>query len=796
MSPAFFKRRNRLVERRKAAQSGGASRRDAMVGLFLAFLLWFSALVMIYSGGSGSQTGLAEGQRAPVTVVAAADFTCVDIPKTEINRLQAEKSVPPVFAINYGLQNTALRALDKLFERLIEVRETTDTRQARRDAEEEIGKALDLLGVPLTAAEALQLAPKGSEEAVRDAIIAALRKTWAAGILSPEERASQFQGAAATGTIIIRRPDGSFEGPLSIANLATPEAALDICVTNVVAQLEGVRLQRAPLTGLLKPWIAPNLLYDPHLTADRRHAAREEVAPATMTVRSGTTIVEGGERLTAQKLAMLTAHERRLSQLESPHDRLIRRIGSAGLLLAALIACIGLIQILAPDVIGKESRLLLLIVLSLIVILPSRGLMHLSYVPQAFPPAVVQFALPLALAPVLASILLGNTIALPIGLWVSFAVAVLFDNNFTILTLGLVVTVVAALSTRHVRKRSQIYRAGVFIGLAKVLYAISLGAIRQQPAQVVFMQSLAGVGSGIAGAFVAALLLPILEWIFRITTDITLLELSDMSHPLLQRLAMEAPGTYHHSIVVANLGEAAATRIGANSLIVRVGAYFHDVGKLAKPEYFAENMNLRENPHDGLAPTMSALIITSHVKEGTALGRRHKLPRCILDAVEQHHGTGVTSYFYHMAKQQAEQGNASRAGARGVNEEDFRYEGPKPMTREMGILMLADSVEAAARSLEKPNPVRITNLVNDIVNGKIRDGQLDSCRLTLADLSAVKQSFVSTLGNMLHVRIAYPQDEADTAQPTEKAAAPADSRPATDTVAGRPGTEPGTSAVG
>ena len=785
MSPEFFKKRKARAEKLKARQRAAGSHRDAVVGLLLALLLWVSALVLIYSGSTGPQTRLAEGQRAPVTVVAAVDFTCVDVSKTELNRHHAEKAVPPAFSINYAPQTTSLRALDKMYDRILQGRMEAEERKAAETPAEELGSALDLLGIPLTPSEALQLAPRGAEAEVRDAIRNVLRKMWAGGIVSPEEKNTQFQGIASEGAIVIRRTDGSVTPPLALDDIPTSESSLPLAVSHVMEALDHVRIPKDQLAALIKPWLTPNLLYDPALTAERRNDAREEVPPASMTVRAGTTIVEGSERITAQKMAMLTAHERRLGELESPHDRLIRRIGNAGLLLAALIACIGLVQILTPDVIGKESKILLLIVLSLLVILPSKALLYLSAVSRSVPPAVVEFAVPLALAPVLASVLLGSPMALPIGLWVSFAVSVLFDNSFTILTLGMVVTVVAALSTRHVRKRSQIYRAGLVVGLAKVLYAISIGAIRQQPAQLILEQCLVGLTSGIAGAFVAALLIPIFEWLFKITTDLTLLELSDMGHPLLQRLAMEAPGTYHHSIVVANLGEAAATRIGANSLIVRVGAYFHDIGKLSKPEFFNENMSHRENPHDDLAPSMSTLVITSHVKEGISLARRHKLPRCVIDAVEQHHGTSLVSFFYHRAKQEAEQTNGSRTAGRSLNEQDFRYEGPKPRSREMAILALADAVEAAARSIEKPTPARIETLVNDITDGKVRDGQLSRCTLTLAELSEIKQSFVFTLANMLHVRIAYPQDENKPSQSTEKGAAVPEVRAASDTVAGR-----------
>jgi len=765
----LFKKRDRRSKRQAEAEKRKrVEQRGALVsGLLLAFLLWISALVLIYSGGARAHSNLAVGQRSPVTVIAETDFSCADIANTELNRVQAANAVPPVFSIDYSFYNTATRSVDKLFDRIIQLRRLAESRERRINVDDEINNVLDLLGVPLSPKQARQLAPKGNEEKVRDAVKKALKKTWATGIISAEEKKTEYEGLASIGRIMILRGENEPEGPVELNQIPLPDTALENTVDEIREQAAGIRLSDSILEDLLRNWMVPNLVYVPQITAENKAQAEAQAKPATMDLRAGTTIVESGERITPQILEQLNAHEVRRSQLESPYDRITKKIGSAGLLMAVLIACIGLVQILTPDVTGQESKILLLVVLSLLAILPAKGLLYLSSSLNVIPPTAVEFAVPLAMAPLLASILLGSAVAIPIGIWISFAVSVLFNNNFTILTLGFVTTAVASLSMHKVRSRSRIYRAGLFVGLAGMLYAISLGAVTQQSMQVVTTQSLVALGSGIVSAFLTILFIPLFEWLFHITTDITLLELSDMSNPLLQRLAMEAPGTYHHSIVVANLGEAAASRIGANSLLVRVGAYFHDIGKLAKPEFFTENMNLRDNPHDDLSPNMSTIVITSHVKEGMSLGRRHQLPKCILDAIEQHHGTGIVSFFYHRAKQQAGQTNGSKNKGTSISEEDFRYDGPKPQSREMGILSIADSVEAAARSLEKPSPTRIEALVDEVTGKKIQDGQLDDCDLTLAELKEIKSSLVFTLANMLHVRIAYPQDEDKSPEQTE-----------------------------
>jgi putative nucleotidyltransferase with HDIG domain len=244
------------------------------------------------------------------------------------------------------------------------------------------------------------------------------------------------------------------------------------------------------------------------------------------------------------------------------------------------------------------------------------------------------------------------------------------------------------------------------------------------------------------------------------------MEIADRNHPLLLKLSLEAPGTWHHSDIVADLAEAAANKIGANGTMCRACAYFHDIGKLVKPNYFSENIVDNDNPHNDLAPTMSALIIIAHVKEGVDLALKYGLNQRIIDVIQQHHGTSLVAYFYNRALQQqrdAREGgkimNIREEDIPDVRGESFRYNGPKPQFRESGIISLADAVESASRSLEKPTPQKIEQLVNDIVNKRIVEGQLDECDLTLRELKTIADTFRFTLQNMLHTRIKYPKDE-------------------------------------
>jgi putative nucleotidyltransferase with HDIG domain len=316
-------------------------------------------------------------------------------------------------------------------------------------------------------------------------------------------------------------------------------------------------------------------------------------------------------------------------------------------------------------------------------------------------------------------------------------------------------------------------RAGLSVGLAIWFLSLAFGLIGPidlfSPGatdwKMIGLQSAFAIGNGIVTAMVVGGALPILEQLFQITTDISWLEGSDLNHPLLRKMTMDAPGTYHHSLMVAHLAESAAEAVGANATLCRVCSYFHDVGKLVKPEYFTENMNFERNPHDDLAPTMSALIIIAHVKEGVDLALKHGLNQQVIDVIQQHHGTSLVYYFYKRALQQLED---ARAGGKimkmreedipEVAEENFRYSGPKPQTRESAIISLADMVESASRSLEKPTPQKIEQLVTELIDQRLADHQLDECDLTLRELKIIGERFRFTLMNMMHTRIAYPKE--------------------------------------
>ncbi|MDA0322962.1 MAG: HDIG domain-containing protein [Verrucomicrobia bacterium] len=459
-----------------------------------------------------------------------------------------------------------------------------------------------------------------------------------------------------------------------------------------------------------------------------------------------------------------------------PDDPL--RIFGDGLLLGiATVAAALLLRVMQPGLLRKNDSISLLFFTSALCLVICRLILAITDTQPhsaVVSPATVVYLLPVGLAPLLATILLNPTVGLVVGLWVAIAAAALCDYSAAVMLSGFAVTVLITFTASNVRRRAQLFRIALTIGAVKIICVTAISALNAADTSTeLLLRSIAvGIVSGALTSILALLLIPFYETIFKITTDITLLELSDLGHPLLQRLALEAPGTYHHSLVVANLTQRAAADIGANGLLTRVCSYFHDIGKLTKPEFFTENQRPGENPHDDLTPSMSTLVITSHVKEGLSLAVLHKLPQPILDAIQEHHGTSLVYFFHHKARQQLQCELEQPRGAAdptttNVEEGSFRYPGPRPRTREMAIIALADCVESASRSLAKPTAQSIEELVNSIVEDRIKDHQLDLCDLTFTELARIKSSFVFTLTSMHHSRVPYPKNENRRSEQTE-----------------------------
>ncbi|MDP8216936.1 MAG: HDIG domain-containing protein [Candidatus Kaelpia imicola] len=361
------------------------------------------------------------------------------------------------------------------------------------------------------------------------------------------------------------------------------------------------------------------------------------------------------------------------------------------------------------------------------------------------------YLIPVAMGPMLIAVLVSFPVAVKVSIFVAIISGIIIGDNIVPAVCFLIGSLAGIMAMKDTRNRYQLLKAGIAVSGAQFVALFGLGLAFGMDNYILLREGLMVVSSGILAAFFALGLLPILEHIFKIITNISLLEYSDLNHPLLKELLIKAPGTYHHALIVSSLAEQAAESVGANPLLARVGSYFHDIGKLEKPEYFSENVSLKKkdkSKHEKLSPSMSSLIITNHAKKGIELAQSYKLPSAIVDFIEQHHGTSLVYYFYHKALE--------NKSPQDIKEEQFRYPGPRPQTKEVAIVSLADAVEAATRSLQDPTSARIKGLVKEVINNKFIMGELDECELSFKDLHKIENVFTRLSVSIHHGRIEYP----------------------------------------
>lgn len=521
----------------------------------------------------------------------------------------------------------------------------------------------------------------------------------------------------------------------------------------LLASLEYDRINL--VVDLIQRFLQPNISLNRHETEARKQLAMVQSKPILYKIKAGEMVLREGERVTAIQITKL----RTLADQASTGKVLSRVIGGGLLLICLLLTAyyVGLQH--TPAVGGEHDRNLLFCTCMLVVLLlvaKFAGILTDAWTGNtlfSIPASALVYGVPLACGAMTVCLFLGPALAHTFGLVVAVCSAIVFTNRLELFIYFWLSSVIAAYWTQSCRERQLIIQAGLKIGLVNVILAIAVDLFfgdvtgKHLLWNVVFA-FMGGTFAGIITIGVA----PVIEMLFHYTTDITLLERANLDRPLLKRLMIEAPGTYHHSIIVGSLVEAAAAEIGANPLLAKVCGYYHDIGKIKKPLYFIENQSNARNRHDKLAPSMSALILSAHVKEGVEIARQHKLGTAIIDTIKQHHGTSLISYFYEKAKQ--------LKGEENVNVSDFRYPGPRPQTKEAGLVMLADVVEAASRTLENPTPARIQGLVQNLINKIFSDGQLDDCELTLKDLHRIAKSFYKILNGIHHHRIEYAEVQA------------------------------------
>lgn len=484
--------------------------------------------------------------------------------------------------------------------------------------------------------------------------------------------------------------------------------------------------------------VRPTMEIDAVRTAELRSLASSMVSPLRRRIQPGQSILRRGDVVTPAHMQILAAAGILPSR--------VTWVSVAGLALvvALLLLLTGAYVWQFQPEIWAADRLML--VWSLVVV----SVVALAQVLGA--PRFSNYLAPAASGSMLLAILLRPRLALFSTAVLAVFVGLAAGRDLAPVVVAFVGGLVGVYATRQIHRRSDFGRAGLLVGLTSAVAALAVG-IMDAGMEMGALGANVGYafGAGLLAAVVTIGVLPFLEQMFGLVTPIKLLELANPTHPLLRRLQMEAPGTYHHSIMVGNLAEAAAEAIGADSLLVRVGCYYHDVGKLRRPAFFVENQFGAENPHDRMTPSLSALTVAAHVRDGLDLAREYGLPQVVADFIPQHHGTGLLTYFFHQAR---ERGDA-------VDETAFRYDGPKPQTPETAIVMLADGVEAAVRTLTRPTPDRLDEVVRRLIREKLEDGQLDESGLTFRDLDRIAQAFVRILAGMLHPRIEYPDLEGE-----------------------------------
>lgn len=522
-----------------------------------------------------------------------------------------------------------------------------------------------------------------------------------------------------------------------------PENVLEVRnrINQLALETNFDREYRLVLVNILTKNIEPNMILDIEATEQRQQEALREVEPVKRTVLRGENIIRKGDIVSQDDIQVLKA-----LGLRKPRINYVNLLGVL-ITLSALLLLLGYyIKHYESEVWENINQLILVETLIILVVL-------LAKIISIFQPSYMVYLVPTAIASILITVLINTQIALIVTAFISFLIALVFGNLYIAAAVAFVSGLVGIISVSDVNQRSDLIKAGFNVSLSLVVFIAGLTLMNLTNDWLELLWAVVmGVLNGIFVAILANGLLPYLENIFDLTSSVKLLELSNPSHPLLKRLLVEAPGTYHHSIIVGNLAENAADKIGADSLLTRVGAYFHDIGKLKRPYFFSDNQFGGENPHDKTSPNLSALIIKSHVKDGLELADKYNLPKAIKDIIQQHQGTGLISFFYKQAIEKNKHGD--------IKESDFRYDGPKPQTKEAALIMLADTVEAAVRSknFSKNNHNRIELFVKELIREKLNDRQLDESTLTLHELDEIADSFVQILTGIYHKRIEYPDN--------------------------------------
>ncbi|OGP50367.1 MAG: hypothetical protein A2Y79_11635 [Deltaproteobacteria bacterium RBG_13_43_22] len=689
------------------------------------------------------------GEVAQFDIKAPQNFLIEDKPATDLKRQEVGASVLSVYDFN---EKTGADLQQKIRLGFLIMREDFGKQTAGQEGEkkETLKKFEKIWGIEISSEEFDALTKNRFSEALENSLVQMVQSVMTIGVVNNKLDLMNQQRKG----IIIRKLPSKLEFQIQqIERFPDLDEARDRLEKRAIYILVGKQRVFRPLAvSLAKKLILPNLYLNKTETDNRVQKVMQEIRPVYFQLKKGDIIVREGEKINETQLDKILMS----SQAKKGANAPMTSLGLA-LIWGLFIYMVYLASIRSPLVLfGNLRDLIFLASLLAVSFLGIRiGDDMAQILVGGFPkinPQIVLLAMPIAAAPMMISLVLGPMPALLFGLVQGFLALLFLEGNAELAVYFAVAGLWSSLTWRTCHNRWDLIRMGFSLGLINM---VAILALQMMHGRLFNLETPLYFFSGFLGGIVAGIVVtgfsPLIEKIFGYTTAMKLLERANMDQPLLRELMVQAPGTYHHSIIVGNMVEAAAEAIGANALLARVSAYYHDIGKIQKPIYFIENQMGCENKHEKLAPSMSSLILIAHIKDGVEMALQQKLETPIVEIISQHHGTGLISFFYQKAL------DLKGGDVNQVSMEDFRYPGPKPQTREAGLVLLADSIEAASRTLIDPTPGRIQGLIQRIIQNAFSDGQLDECDLTLKDLSLISASFNKILNGIFHHRIEYPE---------------------------------------
>lgn len=694
------------------------------------------------------------GSIAAIDVRADRDFLVEDKVSTEQKRAEAIKDFKSVYDYDSNTPAILRAVVTRAFLSAEQAHNSSNNRSLKQLSLQQMRNNFEnALGLTLTDEEFYILQKYKFSPYISENISQLIASIYSSALITNAEFTKQDAGNGIVVRDIKNQKERVENNLKSIQHIDTIDAALLKKASTILDNTHAdVKKVIVPLT---KKLIQPNLTFNKNASERNKQIVLNDIKPVYFHVLKDEIIVREGEKISPLNQEKLEAFF--TSKGEKSFSSISIFLGTFLLILSLsiILSYLTRMSFQVKENISDIAFLSVAIVLQIVLV--KAGIFICEAIHRAFPlfpTEAYYYAIPFAAGAMLVGILINRNVAFIFSVYSSILAALLFEGNIAIMLFSLLGCVASSYQVVHSKKRSAFFKVGLLlsaINCTTILFLCLSSPSCSLLSGTTIINLAMGFMSGIFSAIIVAGLIPLFETLFNYTTDIKLLELANLNQPIFQRMIMEAPGTYHHSIIVSSLVEAAAEAIGANPLLAKVSAYYHDIGKIKKPHYFIENQKNAENRHNKLSPRMSSLIITAHVKDGCELAHKDKLGTQITSIIREHHGTSLVSYFYEKAKRDRD------SSIRSLPESDFRYAGPKPQSREAGLVLLGDVIEASSRTLSNPSPSRIKNLVRERIEKVLMDGQLDECKLTLYDLNIIAENFTRILNGIFHQRIDYPE---------------------------------------